>query len=179
MARVVDSLPQLLDTLQAAEKVTRGDPDDCCEWMHVQLAGLYLRENSDRPTADHHWAAVQVTSLTVDGETYSLSPDLDAHITIGSWMKKPSASSWSKYFTRAVKKLADTPMLDMEMKPNADGCDTRRLIFSFMVHSQGGVTLHALSQTLNACDLRQWDLGRGMSPPGRVLHLSVYDTRVR
>ena len=46
-----------------------------------------------------------------------------------------------------------------------------------MVHSRGGSTLHRLGQTLNACNLKQKErLGRGMSPPAQVFHLSVYNS---
>ena len=171
---IVDSLPRLLEILADAPKVARGD---CFEWIPVQLADLSVRDNAHQSTARHHWACVQVASLTVAGQTYSLSADLDAHITLGSWMKGGSASRWRSQFTRATKKLADTPMLDMEMKSNELVCDERLLVFSFMVHSRGGSTLHRLGQTLNACNLKQKErLGRGMSPPAQVFHLSVYNS---
>lgn len=174
MVHVVDSLQELLKVLEDAPKVTRGD---CCEWMPVQLTGLSLRDNAHQ-SAKHHYACVQVTSLSVDGQTYSLSARLDAHITLGSWKKTGDDSSWCCYFTRAKGRLANIPMLDMEMRPNRLVCDEKHLVFNFMVLSQGGSTLHSSSQTLNACGLKQSERpARGMSPPGQVLHLSVYDSQ--
>ena len=172
VVHVVDSLQELLKVLEDAPKVTRGD---CCQWMSVQLTGLSLRDNGHR-SAQHHWACVQVTGLRVDGQTYSLSARLDAHITLGSWNKTGPDSSWCRYFARAQGRLANIPMLDMEMRQNSLICSEKHLIFNFMVHSQGGSTLHSSSQTLNACGLKQSERpARGMSPPGQVFHLSVYD----
>ena len=84
LVEVVHSLHHLREVFDAAPKGTCGG---CTEWMPVQLTGLVLRSNAHSTTATHHWACVQVSSLVVDGRTYSLSAGLDAHVTIGSWKK--------------------------------------------------------------------------------------------
>ena len=167
----VDSLSNLLIVLENAPTITMVSR----EWTKAQLTGLSLREGF---SAKGYWACVQVAGVIIDGQTYRLSETLDAHISLGTWKNDNSLvlTKWSHYFSRVARRLAQTSLMDMDLTLNARASDDKHLVFSFMVHSRGRTILESSSSTLNHCGGTQSESPpRGMSPPGQVFHLSVYD----
>ena len=126
---------------------------------------LDFPRNDDDPFADHHWAAVQVASMTIGEQQVDLGGYLHAHVSLGRWCS--NSPEWSKRCARARCFLMGVTDLAFEAMINAQCSDQPLCIFRFMVHSTGGQKLHSLSQILSSHDMLVME-ERGISPPGRV-----------
>lgn len=176
MAEEIRSLGELVGILADAPKMATGEK----LWTPIEFTSLALRESN---TTHTRWACVQVHAVNINGQLYNIIGP-DAHISIGSWNKaielNPDADAqWVRQLSRAKKRLGQLPKLAFQMAPNEEVCDSTHYVFNFMVHSTGGQMLTSLQQILSASGLESglWQ-PRGMSPPGPIFHLSVYDVEV-
>ena len=171
----IANLQQLLKLLSEAPITTIGDQ----EWWSFKLTDLAVRDNLLHPTYinnQQYWAAVQVKGMVINGQPICLSDELDAHISLGTWVPHHNLgpAPWLRALERARKLLARKTEIELLVRFNVECCRNTLLLFSLEVHSKGGVALQALQQTLDACGMACLKK-RGMSPPGLVFHLSVYD----
>ena len=172
MALEILSLGELVGILKDADTIAHGEK----LWTPIEFTSLALRESN---TTDKHWACVQVGAVKINGQLYNINGP-DAHISIGTWNKaieaNPDADArWLRQLRRAQNKLGQRS-LAFEMALNEEICHSAHYVFNFMVHSTGGDVLTSVEQVLSASLLKSnlWQR-RGMSPPGPLFHLSVYD----
>ena len=141
------------------------------DWIRMTLTGLSLIETiHDDGT---RWVAIRVTEVQLEGVPMILSPaHLEAHISLGTWTPN---NSWARQFGRAMQRLPQTGLLNMELKLNSEVTPwspiARLLVFKFNVSCVAGQTLTMLEQTLSAGG--STICHRARSPPGPVFHLSV------
>ena len=174
MAVEIRSLAELVRILAEAPKNAWGERGDFF-YTPIEFTSLTLRESS---STDHKWACVSVGAVTINGKLYNINGP-DAHISIGTWLNTGPDAKWSRQVVRAKAVLARVPKIDFQMVANEEVCDNAHSVFNFAVNSTGGQMLTSLQQILSACRLKSalWQ-PRGMSPPGPIFHLSVYDVNI-
>ena len=175
MAEEIRSLGELVGILEDAPKIAWGEQ----LYTPIEFASLALRESN---MTEKNWACVQVGAVKINGLLYNINGP-DAHISIGTWNKpfeNPDADAkWAHQLSRAKKRLGKLPQIAFQMAPNEEVCDSAHSVFNFAVNSTGGQMLTSLQQILSASGLKSdlWQ-PRGMSPPGPIFHLSVYDVNI-
>ena len=175
MAEEIRSLGELVGILEDAPKIAWGEQ----LYTPIEFASLALRESN---TTEKNWACVQVGAVKINGLLYNINGP-DAHISIGTWNKaieNPDADAkWAHQLSKAKKRLGKLPKIAFQMAPNEEVCDSAHYVFNFAVNSTGGQMLTSLQQILSASGLESnlWQ-PRGMSQPGPIFHLSVYDVNI-
>ena len=161
---------QLHSFAQLEDILARANVQDY-DWIRMTLTGLSLIETiRDDGT---RWVAIRVTEVQLEGVPMILSPaHLEAHISLGTWTPN---NSWARQFGRAMQRLPQTGLLNMELKLNSEVTPwspiARLLVFKFNVSCVAGQTLTMLEQTLSAGG--STTCHRARSPRGPVFHVSV------